>query len=731
VFRPIIRFLEAKLEDASPGSAKRHMQRIAALREMEEEYLSKSGENQGVHQDDMEKVCKVAGLKVVLEDIFKDKLMEWNSNGKVGSIRFRNTRENHVESGIVITSDPVQVSEEQMMKVYSELKKSGDWFRVEGDFKNNLPSKLETLTGALQLVDEDKEICKAFDKELGIINYKVNARKFPELNAFLKAGRIVNCWNCDLNGGEADGCVDMPKAYAQFKKCDYYSGFLGQIHQFRAGSFDAAFVREHLGFYGVRVLGGEDWLLQKLGMTVGTECVLFGPELLFLMDEGVQFEIFQGAWGSRFDFEFPSQMLKKGRYTWWSGKLGMERDEVRHTVPGSRQWAEHLAAQGHSVYHWSNDNLVTIKRPAPQVFTGHHILGAITAYLRIQMIKAMRMFQPHQLVRVVADGIYYRGEKPAGVAWFGDKPIKPHNFAAPWYKQEEIPKFPEMGQILGHSLLTGQGGSGKTYSVFANPGFHNLLYVSPSHLLGQDVREKFPGSKYTTINKLVGIDCRPYREEFRVPSVIFVDEITQIPAEWVDKVFDLYPESLVLLAGDIDSTGRWYQCRSGDGQNWNEIWNPLTHPSVKVIEFLEDRRSRDPELKELKLRIRQKMRECTDDSPVMEMLDWSHQNLSFVSKIEFKEGDTVIAATHKTNKKVLDAGIVSGWYRKGGDVAYSEPEGKGWEKRGSFTTHSYQGKTIETGTVWIVVDDMFEYAMLYTAVSRVVNFSQLRFVRRV
>jgi ATP-dependent exoDNAse (exonuclease V) alpha subunit len=59
----------------------------------------------------------------------------------------------------------------------------------------------------------------------------------------------------------------------------------------------------------------------------------------------------------------------------------------------------------------------------------------------------------------------------------------------------------------------------------------------------------------------------------------------------------------------------------------------------------------------------------------------------------------------------------------------SDKELPNYEKRGSFTIHSYQGKTIETGNVWIFIDDLFEYAMLYTAVSRAVNFSQIKFVR--
>jgi len=259
--------------------------------------------------------------------------------------------------------------------------------------------------------------------------------------------------------------------------------------------------------------------------------------------------------------------------------------------------------------------------------------------------------------------------------------------------------------------------------VLKDPGFNTPLFVSPSHILGQDAREKYD-VKYTTIHKLIGIDCCPYYKEQRVPPVILVDELTQLPAEWVDKVFELYPQSLIILAGDIDSSGRWFQCRSGNGDNWNEIWKPT---GVEVIDFTEDRRSRDDQLKQLKLAIRDVMRRCDlDGGGAYQMESWARKNL-LVSAMDFQEGDTCIAGTHRTNEKLLGRGIVSGWYKKGGFVsAVEKPK---YDKRGSFTTHSYQGKTIESGRVWICIDDAFEYAMLYTAISRAVSFDQLRFFR--
>jgi hypothetical protein len=721
VFTPILDKLSERLEGAAASTAKRIKQRISKLHDLKTLY------EHGVPEDKMEEVAKAAGMKIQLFDVLGNSLNVYNEKGREGSIHLTNTRENHVDIGLVVDSDPVQMSAAEMKELWAELKEQGEFFMIDGDLREGQPTRIRTLKSAFQLKDERQELCKEFDKQLGILNYKINATKQPQLNEFLKAGRIVNGWSCQLGSGTATGCADMPMAYSQFKRCSEYAGFLGHIHQFRTGSFDMAFVESHLGYYGGTVLACENPFFQKLGLKVGTYLVLFGPELLYYMKNGVQFHLTQGAWGSRFDFEFPEEMLANRNYCYWAGRLGMERHETSHTLHATREWAEHLASE-HSVFFWEQERLVTIKKPVKNCFTGHHILGAITSYIRIQMVEAMKCFDPSQLVRVVLDGIYYTGSKPAELNWFKDKPVKHVDSESllsnlPWYSECETPSFPPMSRILRNSLLTGQGGSGKTWSVFQDPGFNTVLYVSPSHLLGQDVMEKY-NAKYTTIHKLIGIDCQPYYEEFRIPPVIFVDEITQVDASWIEQVFEMYPESLVLLAGDIDAEGRWYQCRSGSGAEWNTIWKPR---DVDVIEFLEDRRSRDDELKSLKLKIRSVMKKC-DSNAELTMRSWAMKHLP-LSTLDFQKGDTCIAGTHNTNKKLLEMGIVSGWYKKGGFVSFEEKEG--YEKRGSFTIHAYQGKTVESGKIWIVLHDMFEYAMLYTAVSRAVNYDQLRFVWKV
>ena len=94
---------------------------------------------------------------------------------------------------------------------------------------------------------------------------------------------------------------------------------------------------------------------------------------------------------------------------------------------------------------------------------------------------------------------------------------------------------------------------------------------------------------------------------------------------------------------------------------------------------------------------------------------------------QFQVGDVWLASTHRVNNALLSAGVVSGWYKEGGEI--SDVAKDGFKKRGSYTIHSIQGATLENRRIFISVDDTFEYSMLYTAVSRATHYDQLVFVK--
>jgi hypothetical protein len=733
VFSPIIPRIETSLQNSkTPKSIKRYEQRLAKLKEMEKKWAD------GVPEEEMEAVARASGFRITINDFLGGELFQFNKGCTNGTLTFRNNRENHLDYINVVSEDVVRnVSEAEMVKLYQECLKKYETEKEHFHFDflyRGVPKKLYTLNGAYAMKTEDELVKEEFSKSINLMKYRLNAFERPEMNAFARQSLIINATPAVINDDEPTGHLDLDKAYTQFMNYSGYDGFLGVIHEMRAGSFDRAFLEKNIGIYRCTVV--YKGLFKKLG--VDGVVVLPSVEILYMMDNGCDvYDINMGMWGSRMDFEFTDAMLEnKKRYAHWCGMLGMEHPKKRYSFHCSSEWYSHLKSLGYDAYYY--DDVCTVKVEKKNLFTYHHIFAFITAYTRINMMEAMKKFREEDLCKVVLDGIYFKGDGPTvdvkgelkyinGLP-FKTKQMKIHQYFSKWYDSEGV-VFKAGEGFAGNKLLIGQGGSGKTYRVLTDKGYNTSLFVTPQHVLGKDANKEY-GVQYTTINKLIGIECTAWHIDNPYPSVIVCDEITQIPAEWIDKIFELYKDSLIILIGDMDTDGMWFQCRGGLPGDYSVMWKPH---DVKVVNVEGDRRSRDDLLRDLKLRIRAEMRKVYingDSGEDVLMKSWAKKNLKTVGFFDaipmFEEGDTWIAGTHKTNDILLKLGICSGWYKKGGNV--SRVELNGYEKRGSYTIHAYQGRTVKEGKIFISIEDMFEFAMLYTAVSRAVNFSQLVFV---
>jgi len=743
VFEPIKKKLEERLSKSETDySKKRYKQRINKLTEMEALYAK------GVPEDKMEEVAVASGLCVFITDMFGGVVSTYNEKAKHrGWLRLINTRENHLDTHITSNDEPIQVNEIEMKRLYK--KAYADW-KSENKFfhfdflQDGIPRKLYLLDATYCLKNEHTEVMEQFSKSINLRNYKFDATKYPDVNEFIKEGSVVNSWPTTISGGDAEGHIDLDKAYTQFKKCVAYRGFLGLIHQWRSGDFDKEWLEEHIGIYRCKIESDNELFL-KLGIP-GVR-TMPSVLILYLMSRGcVVSDINYGVWGSRMDFEFSEDMLvSKKRYAHWTGKLAMEYEGTAYSFHCSKSWMSHLKATLNPALHKvsSFEDVCKVSVKKDTFFTWHHIAAFVTAYTQINMMEAMKRFDVENIVRVVMDGIYYRGDMPFDyivegeddMIYIGELPFKAKelkknpSYTMPWYSDASVEVNWGECFVKRNTLLTGQGGSGKTYSIVKDSGYNNVKFVSPSHVLGKEVFKK-DGVSYVTIHKLIGIECAAYREEHPPPPVLLVDEVTQLDGAWVEKIFELYPESLIILAGDLDSKGQWFQCRGGTPGDHSVMWKPH---GVDIIDFLEDRRSEDDLLKQLKLDIRSEMRRVFVDGNSGEcrlMEVWARNNLKTVEFFDavgqFEDGDTWIAGTHRIHLSLLAAGVVSGWWKQGGEI--SDVEAPGFQKRGSFTIHAYQGKTIRSGKIFISLKDMFERAMLYTAVSRAVRFSQLVFV---
>jgi hypothetical protein len=732
VFEPIKLKIKNAIESSkSKDASKKWILRSKRINELEKKY------SKGVPEDKMGEVATASGYKIMIKDILGNDINVYNEKSQKGQIIFTNTRADHIDTGFMSLDEKgIELSQDDMIEKWDEVRSSNEFYMMQGDIKNKLPKKILTINGVWALQNDEKKYFDEMDAIVSVRDIQFNATAHPDVNEFIKAGRLINSWNCNLNDIEATGHIDMPKAYTQFKKCNSYAGFLGHIHQWRTGTFDSDFVVNNIGIYRFKVVSGGNEYFKRVGMIVGSEHILPSVEILFYIKNGLEVSIDAGVWGSRIDFDFTDAMLEKGednvpRYSRWAGKMASEHPTKSYTFKSDRKWASHLKHElGDNVFYWDDMKLCSVRVPNKFIYTTHHITAFITSYVRIQMMEAMMKFPIENLVRVVLDGLYFKGEVPSGLEWFREKEIKTCDFSDVWYLGNSVDVCWDSNIIKGNTLLTGQGGCGKSYKILNDKGLNKVLFVSPMNILGCKVSKEY-GIRNTTIHKLLGKECVAWKEENAYPPVLLLDEISMIDAEWIDEVFKMYPKSLIILAGDINENGQWFQCRNGSPGNFSTIWKPV---GVDIVNITGDRRSLDDELKALKINIRNKMIEVFEDGDsieVYQMKEWALKNLKCIDFFDavqmFKEGDAWIAGTHKTNEALLSLGVVSGYYKKGGNVSFEAKEG--FEKRGSFTTHSYQGQTIEDKKVFISVNDMFEYSMLYTAISRVRRIEQLVFVR--
>lgn len=735
VIEPLkITFSEYAKNSISDASKKKIKQILRRLDEYESKYVD------GVPEEDMEIIAKAVSRCIVIHNLIGGEIKRYNTTS-TKYYHFTNTRKNHIDKGcLTIGGEYKCITQSEMNDLVEEHDKNRMFYIFDGDVDGKVARSLSSSIGNWKVLNEDYDIFKKFDETIGKKNYGIEAVEYKELNEFIKEARIINATPVPLCENPNDlnhyvHHIDIAKAYTQHRYSEFYNGFLGHIYGYsKLDNIDNAleFIEKHIGIYQVKIIKNKNRLLNQLGIFENQIYTLPSVEIIaFIKKYDVKVKLIAGCWGSSFDFDYSEEMLENRRYAIWAGKLGHDKPYQRFSFTGDREWASHLKYElgNDKVFYFNDLDMITISLDKKQYYTYHHIFAFITSYTRLNMLDIMSKIDG-ELVKVIMDGIYYRGEvQDVIIPHHKDKELKTHiAFREHWYYPSmiETKKWAKYcDTFIENCVLSGAGGTGKTYSVYNHKGLIKPLYVVPSHILGRKMRDQF-NCDYTTIQRLVGDDCMAYKDMFRQPHTILIDELTMINKKYIDKALEMYPTSLILLAGDIDEK-QWYQCRNGHDGIFNEIFMP---DDWKYVHYDIDRRSKDDKIKKLKQDIRNEMKKIfeTGGRAEAEMLNQyiidNYNVLSFEDAIkQFKIGDIWIAGTHNTNKKLLENNIVSGFINNKKEINNSEGE-----KRGSFTIHSYQGLTIEKEKVFISLDN-FEYAMLYTAISRCCHFDQITFVR--
>jgi hypothetical protein len=649
----------------------------------------------GVSVSDIGEIAVELGFHIEIEDILHTKLHTFGHPNHSIKIVLTNTRVNHID--LLTNQEAVKVDAVELDKI---VEKNKNKFHIIRN-GTNPPNNIETIDGRYELDNPDQELINQVNDQVRHCRY--DALQNPELNEFLRAGRIVN--SQILKFGEytsSTKLIDMKYAYTNHNSSPFYEGFLGQVQQFRPVDRIMG-----VGLYKVEVVGQVNEFCSRLGLKYGKVLVLASPEIkYFQKNHNVDFRVIAGAWGSVLDITYPRAFVEKKLYKVWAGKLSMPDNyhSTRYTFPANQKFAEMLKSQYPNTKYWNNSGQATVEIPKKRVMVAHHILAFITAYTRINMMIEMEKYSSIKAVQF--DGIFLDDPLTNVGPLFREKEIKKqqetYNEEIPyWYEDVVVSDgfMPATEMITRSSALIGQGGSGKTTAVLTDRGYINPLYAVPTNELKGDKPNAI------TIHKLLGIQTEAYSVKHS-PTVILVDEITMCKKEWIDAIPVMYPQALILYAGDLDRR-QHYQCRGGSVVEPTEIWS--IPDSMPVVEFTTDYRAKDETLKKMKLDLRSEMRRVYTDGGVMDtnkIRAYIRKNFAVMpleQAVAEADAESIFMwSTHRVEKLIPTTFVSKG-------------------------VHAFQGQTIEDKKIYICMD-FFEYAMPYTALSRARHSSQITFV---
>lgn len=704
------------------------------------------------------------------------KLQSYKSDQKaIREFRFINTRFNHVDlvneidfdlNETVCNSckliDTIELNNVDMDDKFAELNEKNIFFQYM-QFGNNI-TLIRTPSEVFKLKSEENDIISKFELSIGVHSFTYDYIKNFDLCDFISKGvHYTNAFQRikENNQNLKIKNLDQEKAYSQFKKCPYYMGFLGKITDFRKCS-DVNFAINNIGMYQINNIVLSD-KINKINMNIFVNNNIYtSPELKFLVENGCKFSVICGCWGSSFDFDFPTDMFKKfngiSLYAKWTGKCDSYNEYNTFIMKGEQELFENLKYYHNDLKIDMFGDKAAIGYKKNNISYKGHLTAFITAYQRLNMLEQVLKMDIDKIIRVVTDGIYYYDHKFEILDSFRNKNFEMKNvftyagdrLVSNIYTEEEELEF-SCGDFLDHNLkmlYLGAGGTGKTHINLIDKGFTRKLYIAPSWKLATNKHNEYNIDSSVLARMLCQSDeANYYRNKF---DVFIFDECSQYNQEDKQKIFDLFVNCKIILCGDIG-----YQLPPVKGAIMDKEGFDL------VKEFNTVYRFEDTRLSKICVDIRNKIDKITKcpqglrvqfykklNDYIIEL--FSDRLISFDQvKDLYTIEDYVLVSKNKCNvhhkfecncdgknyalqytNLLREAGekyIIkkNSNTHNNGDIVFQKVQNS--LEAHAFSIHSIQGETIKS-KIFIDLRKMFEPQMLYTAISRAKNCSQLYFI---
>ena len=732
VFNPI-RLWATEIKDnceTKNSTFYRYDKLIRELDKLEKQYAN------GVPEDSISEICNILQIDISVDLPFcKNKVVESQSIKKrLTHFKFRNTRLNHVDLNEVVgQNNYIEVSKDELIKIQKKLNKEKVYY--EFGKNNDAVSYIDTLDKQYKLKNEMTDLFNQFEINTGLKHCKIDDIDDYELSSFIREGTNYNCTVDFSVDRENVNHIDMKKAYANFKSCFLYSGFLGKITDYRPCNKIMG-----VGMYRItNLIFTDNWFKgynDKMKIYLNNN-VYTSPELLMLNDYGVKYDIVCGCWGGQpLDFEFTEEMLNgkdengSSYYAKWTGMCDMHTLEKKFWIKGNKEYFEIIKAhceEGTIRYYDNKSGCISFKKKHNYHLS--HITAFITAYQRINVIEQLKEIDIDNVVRICVDGIYHIQEeiKLKNVFRIKDE-VNFNNIAGDSYVSSSTEKDliicnSQMRNHFNKELHLGAGGCGKTQYNCDDKGLVKVLFVAPSWKLARS-KNKETGINCSVWARLITEDPIRISEIKEKTNCLIIDEVSMMTEEQKAFIFKTYGDMKIIMCGDLG-----YQLPPIE--NKEEMNNTGFD---NIITYNTNYRCKDEKLKQILDKLRLMISQEKNKFEINKWVINEFKKLKRIISIEdlkekYNVNDMILCGTNQL--KDYYTGLFTGkfpiekyyvlennrLYCNGEIVIGEKPLKTKSEIRHCFTTHSIQGETAEFN-LFIDSKKMFDSRMFYTAISR-------------
>jgi len=741
VFTPIrIWAIEKETTSKTEKTKYRYSGMIKKINKLETKYKN------GVPENAIAEICNELQIDISIELPFSEtKFIDAQSIKKrLKQFRYMNTRLNHIDLNEIVNNDEyTEVSRSELFQIKNMLDDTNKFYTYKKDRTSiNL---ISTLTKQYKLINPMTEIINEFELDTGLNFCKIDDIDDYELSQFIREGTNYNATVDFKKYSKVHKPymkhIDMKKAYANFKSCVFYEGFLGKITDFRKCNKIMG-----VGMYKITNIIFQDNTFKKyndkLKIYINNN-VYTSSELNMLSSYGVLFNIVCGCWGVKpIHFEFSEEMLNSkdeegaSYYAKWTGMCDMHHLEKKFWLNGDSSYFDVIRNEcGNGVVRWYENNSGCIAFKKKHNYHLGHITAFITAYQRMNVIEQLMEIDYDKVFRVCVDGIYHiQNDVILKNVFCIKEQLKFGNEASDSYVSSatEKPLYICEANEREHfhkELHIGEGGCGKTHFNCNDTGLIKVLFLAPSWKLAR-CKKNETGINCSVWARALTNDPEKINAIKQIANTLLCDETSMMSEGGKQYIFDTFPDMKIIMCGDL---GFQLPCIDGEEMTTEGFDNIVKHKT--------DYRCKDLRLREIKKCLRLMI---SHDKTKKEINNWvidEFKRLGQCINIEqlknlYKIDDMILCGTNEL--KDFYTNIFTGKFdtekyyivennrlHSNGEILIGEkPQNTKCEIRHSFTTHSIQGETAENN-LFIDSCKMFDSRMFYTAISRARKLKQI------